>query len=199
MHFDPPLVADAVGQSQESELAPETQAEKGLPFTDAFKDLKKNTAIMEKIAASEAVNVDNFRQMKDNGAIGTDKNDPATDTDVKAIIKMFTKQSEIMEKYTKHLEILEKPTKQTEPVEAVAAMIEQTHIQSEVLLATVEQEEDSLSKELQQQLETVLSRTEEALERLMERLKRKAAAGRASSKETAPGDPTAVGSSNGKT
>ncbi|KAL8906493.1 MAG: hypothetical protein Q9171_006254 [Xanthocarpia ochracea] len=174
LHFDPPLVADAVGQSQESDLAPETQAK------------------------SEAVNVDNLPQMKDNDAMGTDKFDPATDTDVKAIIEMFTKQSEIMEKYTKHLEILEQPTKQTEPVEAVAAMIEQTHIQSEVLLATVEQEEDILSKEVQQQLETVLSRTEEALERLMERLKRKAAAGRASSKETAPGDPTAMGSSRSK-
>ena len=103
-----------------------------------------------------------------------------------------------MEKYTKHLGILEKHTEQIEPIEAVAAMIEQTHIQSEVLLATVEQEEETFSKELQQQLERVLSRTEEALERLMERLKRKAAAERASSKETAPWDPTVVGSSYSK-
>ena len=65
---------------------------------------------------------------------------------------MFTKQSEIMEKYTKHLEILEKEAKQPEPMEAVTAMVEQTHIQTGAILATVMKEEDDFPEELQNSL-----------------------------------------------
>lgn len=111
---------------------------------------------------------------------------------------MFTKQSEIMEKYTKHLELLEKQAKEPEPVEAVTAMVEQTHIQTEAILATAEKEEDEFPEELQHQLETVLSRTEEALERLMGRLKRKAAAGQPSAKAAVPEMLTPAGSSDSK-
>lgn len=84
-----------------------------------------------------------------------------------------------MEKYTKHLEVLEMETKQPEPVEAVTAMFEQTHIQTEAMLATVKNEEEDFSEELQHQLEAVLNRIEEALERL----KRKAVAERSSAKQ----------------
>lgn len=92
-----------------------------------------------------------------------------------------------MEKYTKQLELLEEKAKEPEPVEAVTAMVEQTYIQTEAILATVENEEDDFSMELQHQLETVLWRTEETLERMMGRLKRKAAAEQPSGKAAAPG------------
>lgn len=103
-----------------------------------------------------------------------------------------------MEKYTKQLELLEKQAKEPEPVEAVTAMVEQTHIQTEAILATVEKEEDDFPEELQHQLETILSRTEEALERLMGRLKRKAEAGQASTKAAAPEMLIPAGSSDSK-
>ncbi|KAL8658865.1 MAG: hypothetical protein Q9226_000728 [Calogaya cf. arnoldii] len=185
------------GQPQESKSAADFK-ENGLPFTDAFTKLKKTKAIEDKMAAGEALAVEDFQQlMKDNGASEAHK-DPTQATDADAIINMFTKQSEIMERYTKHLEILEKETEQSEPVEAVTAMVEQTHIQTEAILATVEKEEDDFPEELQHQLETVLSRTEKALERLMGRLKRKAAAGQASAKAAVPEMPTPAGSADSK-
>lgn len=119
-------------------------------------------------------------------------------TDPEAIFRMFTKQSEIMDKYTKQLELLEKQAKEPEPVEVVTAMVEQTYIQTEAILATVENEEDDFSMELQHQLETVLWRTEETLERLMGRLKRKAATGQASGKAAAPGMSAPAVSSDSK-
>ncbi|KAL8889307.1 MAG: hypothetical protein Q9215_003387 [Flavoplaca cf. flavocitrina] len=187
----PPPVDEVAGdeQAQNSKLALDFK-ENGLPFADAFKALKKTKTIEDKIAASkgEALGVEDFQQlMKDNGVLSVNKDDSKKKTtEAEAIIKMFTKQSEIMEKYTKHLELLEKQTKEPEPVEAVTAMIEQTHIQTDAILSTVQKEEDDFPEELQQQLETVLSRTEEALERLMRRLKRKAATGQVPAKAAAP-------------
>ncbi|KAL8876546.1 MAG: hypothetical protein Q9198_005281 [Flavoplaca austrocitrina] len=135
--------------------------------------------------------------LRDFGDLDLDDSKKKT-TEAEAIIKMFTKQSEIMEKYTKHLELLEKQTKEPEPVEAVTAMVEQTHIQTDAILSTVEKEEDDFPEELQQQLETVLSRTEEALERLMGRLKRKAATGQVQAKAAAPEVLTPTGPSGDK-
>ncbi|KAL8680956.1 MAG: hypothetical protein Q9224_006899, partial [Gallowayella concinna] len=129
--------------------------------------------------------------------------DDATNTpkNAETLITMFTKQSAIMEKYTQHLESLEKETLQPEPVEAVTAMVEQTHIQTEAMLNAVEREEEDFPEELQQQLEGVLLRTEETLEGLMERLKRKKGMGgdglgkaTASGKETASGGQATTGS-----
>ncbi|CAL8575960.1 hypothetical protein XPA_001854 [Xanthoria parietina] len=175
------------GQPQESKLASDFK-ENGLPFTDAFQNLKKTKAIEDKIAAGEALVADDFQQlMKDNSASEARGDASTKNTDAEAIFRMFTKQSEIMEKYTKQLELLEEKAKEPEPVEAVTAMVEQTYIQTEAILATVENEEDDFSMELQHQLETVLWRTEETLERMMGRLKRKAAAGQASGKAAAPG------------
>lgn len=111
---------------------------------------------------------------------------------------MFINQSEIMEKYTKHLELLEKQTEEPEPVEAVTAMVEQTHIQTDAILSTMEREENDFPEELQLQLETVLSRTEEALERLMGRLKRKAATEQVRAKAAAPEVLTPTGPSGDK-
>ncbi|KAL9628893.1 MAG: hypothetical protein Q9204_005590 [Flavoplaca sp. TL-2023a] len=119
-------------------------------------------------------------------------------TEAEAIIEMFTKQSEITEKYTKHLELLEKQTKESEPVEAVTAMVEQMHTQTDAILSTVQKDEDDFPEELQQQLETVLSRTEEALGRLMRRLKRKAATGQVQAKAAAPEVLTPSGPSGDK-
>ena len=91
-----------------------------------------------------------------------------------------------------------KEAEQPEAVEAVTAMVEQTHIQTEAIVATVEKEEDDFPEELQHQLETALSQTEEALERLMGKLKRKAAAGQAPAKAAVPEIPTSAGSVDSK-
>ncbi|KAL8976692.1 MAG: hypothetical protein Q9205_007358 [Flavoplaca limonia] len=203
----PPPADEVAGdeQAQNSKLALDFK-ENGLPFADAFKALKKTKTIEDKIAASvrdakgEALGVEDFQQlMKDNGVLSVNKDDSKKKTtEAEAIIKMFTKQSEIMEKYTKHLELLEKQTKEPEPVEAVTAMVEQTQIQTDAILSTVEKEVDDFPEELQQQLETVLSRTEEALERLMGRLKRKAATGQVQAKAAAPEVLTPTGPSGDK-
>ncbi|KAL8876538.1 MAG: hypothetical protein Q9192_008843 [Flavoplaca navasiana] len=197
----PPPVDEVAGdeQAQNSKLALDFK-ENGLPFTDAFRALKKTKTIEDKIAASEALGVEDFQQlMKDNGASSVNKDDSKKKTtEAESIIEMFTKQSEIMENYAKHLELLEKQTKEAEPVETVTAMVEQTHIQTDAILSTMEKEEDDFPKELQKQLETVLSRTEEALERLMGRLKRKAAAGQVPAKSAAPEVLTPTGPSGDK-
>ncbi|KAL8724212.1 MAG: hypothetical protein Q9166_008078 [cf. Caloplaca sp. 2 TL-2023] len=83
---------------------------------------------------------------------------------------------------------MEKQTKQPKPVQAVTAMIEQTHVRKKAMRNTVKMEEDDLEDDLeedylseeQQYLEAHLFGTEEAFERLLNRLKRKAAAGRTS-------------------
>ncbi|KAL8810812.1 MAG: hypothetical protein Q9223_007673, partial [Gallowayella weberi] len=153
--------------------------ESRLPLTDAFNDLEKSEDVDGKIVKGEALNTQDFQQlMKENGAGEVQRNDTIT-SKAEALIAMFAKQSQILEKYTKHLEAVEQQTKQPEPVEAVAAMVEQTNIQTEAMLTAVEDEED-FSKDLQQQLEVLLTKVEETLERLRGRLKRKAAAGRSS-------------------
>ncbi|KAL8992881.1 MAG: hypothetical protein Q9169_006766 [Polycauliona sp. 2 TL-2023] len=158
----------------------------GVPLRKASTDLR-----------GEALIMDDFAQlMKDNGLSNASEDDNKKYKDAEAIIKMFSKQSELMEKYTKHLELLEEQAKQPEPVEAVTVMVEQTHIQTEAILAVVEQEEDDFPEELQHQLETILIRTEEALERLLGRLKRKAAKAKASSKVVAPEILTPAGMSS---
>ncbi|KAL8782151.1 MAG: hypothetical protein Q9213_005655 [Squamulea squamosa] len=187
--------ANIVGQLPMSEKTPESQPKKGLPIAAAFKNLKKTTAVAEKIEG-EVLAVEEIRQLlRDNSTKQASTNDPTDTIDAKAVVNIFTKQVELMEKYTKRLEVLEKQTKQPEPVEAVTAMVEHVHVQTEALMTSVKQDEDDLSEELQHQLETVLTRTEEALERLMDRLKRKAAAGRGLATEKAHGNPN---SSDGK-
>ncbi|KAL9032775.1 MAG: hypothetical protein Q9180_006314 [Flavoplaca navasiana] len=160
----------------------------------------QNSKLALDFKKGEALGVEDFQQlMKDNGASSVNKDDSKKKTtEAESIIEMFTKQSEIMENYAKHLELLEKHTKEPEPVEAVTAMVEQTHIQTDAILSTVEKEEDDFPKELQQQLETVLSRTEEALERLMGRLKRQAATGQVPAQLAAPEVPTPTGLSGDK-
>ncbi|KAL8853894.1 MAG: hypothetical protein Q9221_001365 [Calogaya cf. arnoldii] len=196
----PILVNDAAenGRPQESKSAADFK-ENGLPFTDDFIELTKTKAIEDKMTAGEALVVEDFQHlMKDNGASEAHKDESTKATDAEAIINMFIKQSKIMEKYTKHLETLGKEAEQPEAVEAVTAMVEQTHIQTEAIVATVEKEEDDFPEELQHQLETALSQTEEALERLMGKLKRKAAAGQAPAKAAVPEIPTSAGSVDSK-
>ncbi|KAL8672836.1 MAG: hypothetical protein Q9168_002712 [Polycauliona sp. 1 TL-2023] len=183
------LVDEIAGDAQgkDSKAVADTK-EKGLPFTDDFEKLKKSSAIEQKIANGEALVVDDFKQLlRNNGPLKANEDNPQKTTDAEAIFKMFTKQSAIMEKYTKQLELLEKRAKLPDPVEAITAMAEQTHIQTEAILATVEQEEEDIPEELRHQLEAILVRTEEALERLMGKLKRKAATGQASAKAEAGG------------
>ncbi|KAL8802636.1 MAG: hypothetical protein Q9200_006515 [Gallowayella weberi] len=201
-----------LGKPDMKEEKRDNMPESRLPLTDAFNDLEKSEDIDGKIVVrshivratgpslnleqkGEALNIQDFQQlMKENGAGEAHRNDTIT-SKAEALIAMFAKQSQILEKYTKHLEALELETKQLESAEAVAAMVEQTNIQTEAMLTAVEDEED-FSKDLQQQLEVLLTKIEETLERLKGRLKRRAAAGRSSVKETASEDQAIASSSN---